>query len=214
MLVKTEILTRIVNCGVVSIARTEDPNWIVEAAQAVKAGGIDVFEVTMSVPGALDVLRDLSKCCAADLLIGAGTVLDSETARAAILAGAEFIVTPSLNPEVITMALRYGKVVIPGAFTPTEILTAWEAGADFVKVFPARTLGPGYIQDVLAPLGQVLLLPTGGVTLENAADYIRAGAVGVGMTALLDKKLIAEGRYDVITRNAKRLKDSIRKVRV
>jgi 2-dehydro-3-deoxyphosphogluconate aldolase/(4S)-4-hydroxy-2-oxoglutarate aldolase len=210
---KNEILTRILNCGVVSIARSQDSSWIPEAARAAKAGGIDVFEVTMSVPGALDVLRNLSRHADPDILLGAGTVLDSETARAAILTGAEFIVTPTLNPDVITMALRYGKVVIPGAFTPTEFLTAWEAGADLVKVFPAGTLGPKYIKDVLGPLGQVLLLPTGGITLDNAADYIRAGAVGVGMTALFDKDLIANGRYDEITRRAQSLKDSIRKAK-
>ena len=210
---KTEILNRIVNCGVVSIARTDDSSWIAKAVRALKAGGIDVFEVTMSVPGALDVLRDLSRPGTDDILLGAGTVLDGETARAAILAGAEFIVTPSLNPDVITMAHRYGKVVIPGAFTPTEIITAWETGADFVKVFPAHCLGPGYIKDVLAPLDQVMLLPTGGVTLDNAVDYIRAGAVGVGMTALFDKDLIAEGRYDEITRHARQLRDSIRRAR-
>jgi 2-dehydro-3-deoxyphosphogluconate aldolase/(4S)-4-hydroxy-2-oxoglutarate aldolase len=210
---KEEILTRILDCGIVTIARSEDSSWITEAAKAVNAGGIDIFEVTMGVPGALDVLHRLSERFAADILLGAGTVLDAETARAAILAGAEFIVTPSFNPDVITMALRYGKVVVPGALTPTEILTAWEAGADIVKVFPIRTLGPTYIRDVLAPLPQVRLMAVGGVTLDNAADFIRAGAVGVGLSALLNKKLIAEAKYDEITHMASTLKNSIREAR-
>ena len=210
---KTEILARILECGVVTIARTEDSSWIAEAAKAVKAGGIDIFEVTMSVPGALDVLHNLSEQFAPDILLGAGTVLDGETARAAILAGAEFIVTPSLNPDVISMALRYAKVVVPGALTPTEILTAWEAGADIVKIFPIRTFGPTYLKDVLAPLPQVRMLAVGGVTIENAADFIRAGAVGVGLSALLNKKLIAERKYAEITHMASRLKNSVREAR-
>jgi Entner-Doudoroff aldolase len=151
MIGKTEILNRLLACKVVTIARTDDPAGLAKAASAIRKGGLDVFEVTMGVPGAVEVLKDLSAQLAPEVLLGAGTVLDAETARAVILAGAQFIVTPAFNPEVVTMANRYGKAVVPGAFTPTEILSAWEAGADMVKVFPARMGGPAYIKDLLAP---------------------------------------------------------------
>ena len=213
MMNKTEIVGRILSCGVITIARTDDPGGLARAAEAVRAGGVDVFEVTMGVPGALEVLADLKRRFAPDILIGAGTVLDPETARAVILAGAEFIVTPALNPEVILMAKRYGKATVPGALTPTEILSAWEAGADVVKVFPARVGGPAYIRDVLAPLPQIRLAPTGGVGPDNAAEYIRAGASALGMSALLDKRLIAEGRFGELTEMARRLVGIIRQAR-
>jgi len=206
---KKQVLARIEACGVVSIARVEDASQLIPTVEALKKGGVDVFEVTMSVPGAIDVIRDIVKALAPDVLIGAGTVLDGETARAALLAGAEFIVTPALKPEVIAVGRRYGNVVTAGALTPSEILAAWEAGSDVVKVFPARSMGPEYIRDVRAPLPQIPLMPTGGVNVDNAADYIKAGAVALGMTALLDKKLMAERKFDQITDNARRLRDLI-----
>ena len=178
---KTETLLRLTETGVVAVVRSDDPSRLVQVAEALNAGGIDIFEVTMSVPGALDVMRQVSERFGTEIVVGAGTVLDGETARAAILAGAEFIVSPTLSQDVITVARRYGKVVVPGALTPTEILTAWEAGADIVKVFPARQGGPRYLKDMLAPLPQLRLMPTGGVSLENAVEYVRAGAVAVGI---------------------------------
>jgi 2-dehydro-3-deoxyphosphogluconate aldolase/(4S)-4-hydroxy-2-oxoglutarate aldolase len=146
-----------------------------------------------------------------DVLVGAGTVLDPETARMAILSGAEFIVSPTLNFRVIELAQRYGKVVAPGTFSPTEILTAWEAGADIVKVFPATRLGPQYFRDIKAPLPQVRLMPTGGVDASNAAEFIRAGAdvICVG-SALIDKKAIAAGRFEVLTENARKLIEAVK----
>jgi len=209
-----EILSRLIETGVVAIVRTDDPSQLMRVAEVLKAGGIETFEVTMTVPGALDVIREVSQRFGPDLIVGAGTVLDGETARSAILAGAQFIVSPTLSQSVITVTRRYGKVVVPGALSPTEILAAWEAGADIVKVFPIRLGGPRYLRDVLAPLPQVRLMPTGGVNLENAADFIRAGAVAVGIgSALVDKQLLAEGRFDDLTDRARRLVVSIREAR-
>jgi len=149
-----------------------------------------------------------------DVLVGAGTVLDPETARAAILAGADFIVSPTLNLSVIEVCRRYSKIVVPGAFTPTEILTAWEAGADIVKVFPATVGGPRYLMDIRGPLPQIRLVPTGGVTLENTPDFIRAGAVAVAAgTSLVDKKAVSEKRYDLITENARKFVEAVKMAR-
>jgi len=165
----------------------------------------------MTVPGAIDVIKEFRKAVGDEVLVGAGTVLDPETARAVILAGAEFIVTPTLNLRVIEVCHRYGKVVIPGTFTPTEILTAWEAGADIVKVFPAGTVGPKYLSDIRGPLPQIRLTPTGGVTLENTPDFIKAGAVAVSVaTALVDKKALSEKRYEVITENARKFIEAVK----
>lgn len=211
---KNDILSTLIDLGVVVILRSDDPGQLMRAVEALRAGGLRAFEVTMTVPGALDVMRDVGHRFGSEILLGAGTVLDGETARSAILAGAQFIVSPSLSQSVITVAHRYSKVVVPGAFTPTEILTAWEAGADIVKVFPIRSVGPHYLKDVLAPLPQVRLMPTGGVNLENAADFIRAGAVAVGMGgALLDKAILAEGRFEELTERARRLLDAIQRAR-
>ena len=208
-----ETLSRVAKCGVVSIARVEDASELIPTVEALLKGGVDVFEVTMSVPGAIEVIRDIGKHFGSDVLLGAGTVLDSETGRAAILAGAEFLVTPCITPSVIEIARRYGKVVTPGALTPTEILGAWEAGGDVIKVFPARQMGPSYIKDVLAPLPQIPLMPTGGVNIDNASDYIKAGATALGMSWLLDKKLMAEHKFDQIADNARRLRDIIEDAR-
>ncbi len=148
------------------------------------------------------------------MLIGAGTVLDAATARAAILAGAEFIVAPTLSPEVIEMCHRYDKVVVPGAYTPTEILAAWELGADFVKLFPAEVGGPAYLQAVRAPLPQVKLMAVGGVTLETAAGFIRAGAVALGVgSSLVNKKVVADGRFDELTATARALSQAVQEAR-
>jgi 2-dehydro-3-deoxyphosphogluconate aldolase/(4S)-4-hydroxy-2-oxoglutarate aldolase len=148
------------------------------------------------------------------VLVGAGTVLDPETARAVILAGAEFVVSPTLNLGVIEVCRRYSKIVIPGTFTPTEILTAWEAGADIVKVFPATVGGPQYLRDIKGPLPQIRLMPTGGVNLENTPDFIRAGAVAVAAgTSLVDKKAVKEKNYDLITETARKFVEAVKRAR-
>jgi 2-dehydro-3-deoxyphosphogluconate aldolase/(4S)-4-hydroxy-2-oxoglutarate aldolase len=212
---RDEQITRIEHSGVIAIVRFDRSEQLMQVAQAIKAGGVDVIEFTMTTPGALDIIRESTREFGDEVLLGAGTVLDAETARAAILAGAEFIVSPTLDAAVIEVCRRYSKVVIPGAFTPTEILTAWELGADFVKVFPASAGGPAYLKAVLAPLPQVKLVPVGGVSLDNAADFIRAGAAAIAVGGnLVKKKAIAEGDFAELTRTAERFVTAIEKVRV
>ncbi|MGQ9674502.1 MAG: bifunctional 4-hydroxy-2-oxoglutarate aldolase/2-dehydro-3-deoxy-phosphogluconate aldolase [Chloroflexota bacterium] len=207
-------LQRIIDCGIVAVIRMSDPSRLIKVAEAIGEGGVDVIEFTMTTPNALDVIREVARQRAGDVLLGAGTVLDPETARAAILAGAEYIVAPTLNPRVIEVCRRYSKVVIPGALTPTEILTAWECGADIVKVFPATAVGPRYFKDVLAPLPQVKLLPTGGVDLSNVGDFIKAGAVAVAVGSnLVDTKAVSEGRFDVLTEKARQYAEAVRSAR-
>lgn len=190
--------------GVIAIVRFDRSEDLVQVARAVRAGGVRVIEFTMTTPNALEIIGKSVREFGEDVLLGAGTVLDAETARAAILAGAEFIVAPTLSPSVIEVCRRYSKVVIPGAFTPTEILTAWEYGADFVKVFPAEFGGPGYFKAVLAPLPQVKLIPVGGVSLETTGDFIRAGASAVAVGSnLVKKSAIAAGRFDELTELAR-----------
>src|SRR5258708_1551582 len=178
---KESQLRQVLDCGIVAVVRSPDSQQLVEVARALADGGVSVVEITMSVPNARDVLRQVRQALGDRLLLGAGTVLDPETARAVLLAGAEYIVSPTLNLDVIRLCKRYGKLVMPGAFTPTEILTAWEAGADIVKVFPAEVVGPAFFKAVRAPLPQVRLMPTGGVNLETAADFIKAGACCLGI---------------------------------
>ncbi len=197
---KDSNLQRMMDTGIVAVIRGKSSDELLDVIESIKAGGIDVIEVTMTTPGALKVIKEVREKLGDEVLVGAGSVLDPETARAAMLAGAEFIVGPVINKDVISMCKRYSKIVIPGAFTPTEILTAWEAGADVVKVFPATKLGPGFFKDILGPLPQVRLTPTGGVNLETAADFIKAGAVFLGVgSALLNKQAIAEKKWDVLT---------------
>ena len=181
---------------------------------AVAKGGVKPIEVTMTVPGAIDAIKEFKSIVKDEVLVGAGTVLDPETARAVILAGAEFVVSPTLNLEVIEVCRRYSKIVIPGTFTPTEILTAWEAGADIVKVFPATVGGPQYFRDIKGPLPQIRLMPTGGVNLENTPDFIRAGAVAVAAaTSLVDKKAVSERNFDLITETAKKFVEAVKLAR-
>jgi 2-dehydro-3-deoxyphosphogluconate aldolase / (4S)-4-hydroxy-2-oxoglutarate aldolase len=201
-------------CGAVAVIRMKEPEKLRAVADALADGGVRALEVTMTVPRALAMIEELAPRLPAGFLLGAGTVLDAETARLAILAGASFVVSPVFRPEVITTCHRYDVAVMPGCYTPTEILAAWDAGADLVKVFPATSLGPGFFRDVRGPLPQVKLMPTGGVSLDNAGDWIRAGAVAVGVgTALLDTKAIASGDYGVITANARRLVASVQSAR-
>ncbi len=192
-------LTRVLNCGLVAVVRAPDPTHLLNVIKALAEGGVSVAEVTLTVPNALDVIRAAKADLGDRVLLGAGTVLDTETARAAILAGAEFIVSPTVNLEVIQLCRRYGKLVFPGAFTPTEILTAWEAGADVVKVFPADVLGPVFFKAMRGPLPQVRLMPTGGVDLNTAGDFLRAGAccLGVG-SQLVDPKAVAREDFEYL----------------
>lgn len=197
-------------CGAVAVIRMKEPDKLRAVVDALAEGGVRALEVTMTVPRAIPMIEALAPSLPPGFLLGAGTVLDPETARLAILAGASFVVSPVFRPATITLCHRYDVAMMPGCFTPTEILAAWEAGADVVKVFPATSLGPGFFKDVRGPLPQVKLMPTGGVSLDNAGDWIKAGAVAVGVgTALLDSKAIASGDYGVITANARRLVASV-----
>jgi len=205
-----DILTRLIEGKVVAIVRLDSGEQLVSVAEALKAGGISVIEFTVSTPGAIDMIKEASSRFGNEVLMGAGTVLDPETARAAILAGAEFIVTPALNLATIKLCRRYGKPIVPGAFTPTEILTAWEAGADMVKVFPASLGGPGYVKAVRAPLPQLRLVPTGGVSASNAAEYLKAGATALGVGGkLVDKAAVARGDWSAITNEAQKLVNAV-----
>ncbi|MBC7188712.1 bifunctional 4-hydroxy-2-oxoglutarate aldolase/2-dehydro-3-deoxy-phosphogluconate aldolase, partial [Candidatus Aerophobetes bacterium] len=173
------------------------------------------IEITMTVPGAIKIIEEIDRKFGKDVLLGAGTVLDAETARACILAGAKFIISPCLSFELLKICRRYSIVAIPGAMTPTEILTAWESGADMVKVFPVNNLGgPDYIRAIRAPLPHILLNPTGGVDLSNACEFIRAGAAAISAgSSLVDKEAIKEGKYQVITEKARRFLEEVRKGR-
>ena len=203
-------LQRVVNCGIIAVVRAPDPAGLVDVVRALADGGVTVAEVTFTIPNAIDVIREVSRQLGDRVLLGAGTVLDTETARAAILAGADFVVSPTLNLDVIRLCRRYDKLVMPGAFTPTEILTAWEAGADVVKVFPADIVGPAFFKAVRGPLPQIKLMPTGGVDLNTASQFLKAGAVCLGVgSQLVDPKLIAARDYTSLTILAKKYADIV-----
>lgn len=212
---REQIQQTIVGTGIMAVVRATSVEAALQAAEAVSRGGIAVVEITMTVPNAIRVMEKVAERLHGQVLLGAGTVLDPETARAAILAGAEFIVAPSLNLKTIEMAHRYSKVVLPGALTPTEVLAAWEAGADFVKIFPAGNVGgPKYIKALKAPFPQISLVPTGGVNLETAADFLAAGASALGVGGeLVDAKALAAGRVEVIEENARKFLACVRKAR-
>jgi len=203
---KLQQMERIEACRIIAIIRANSANELIEAAAAIHAGGVDVIEVTMTTPNALQVISDVAAAYGDAVLVGAGSVLDAETARAVMLAGAEFIVSPVTKPAVIEICNRYSKVVIPGAFTPTEILAAWEAGADYVKVFPSSGVGAAYIKDVKPPLPHIPLVPTGGINAENAAEFMSAGATALGVgSALVNNKLIEAGAFAGLTERAQNL---------
>ncbi len=200
--------------GVVAIVRFDRSEELVQVAQAIRKGGVRAVEFTMTTPNALTIIECAAREFGEDVLLGAGTVLDPETARAAILAGAQFIVAPTLNPRVIELAHRYSKAVIPGAFTPTEILNAWEMGADFVKVFPAEFGGPEYFKAIRAPLPQVKLIPVGGVSLETAGPFIKAGASALAVGSnLVKKSAIAAKRFDELTDLARQFVEAVNSAR-
>ncbi|MAY75288.1 MAG: 2-dehydro-3-deoxyphosphogluconate aldolase [Phycisphaerae bacterium] len=196
--------------GGIAVVRAKDPGAVMPIASALAVGGIGAIEVTMTVPGALDVIRSLAREMGGVITLGVGSVTDPDTASAAVDAGATFVVSPVFRPEVVKATHSSGAVAVAGAFTPTEALAAHESGAEFVKVFPADVLGMAFIKGVLAPMPQLRLVPTGGVTPENAGEWIRAGCVAVGVgSALLDKKAIAAGEYGVLTEKARVMRASI-----
>lgn len=182
---KEDQLRQVLDSGIVAVVRSPDSQQLVEVVRALADGGVTVAEITMTVPGALDVVKQVRASLGDRVLLGAGTILDPETARAAFLAGAEYIVSPTVNVDVIKLCQRYDKLVMPGAFTPTEILTAWEAGADIVKVFPAEVVGPAFFKAIKGPLPQIRVMPTGGVDLTTAATFLRAGACCLGIGSQL-----------------------------
>jgi 2-dehydro-3-deoxyphosphogluconate aldolase/(4S)-4-hydroxy-2-oxoglutarate aldolase len=199
-----------VDCGVIAVLRTDSPEQLISTASALAEGGVKSVEVTMTTPGALDVIREAAKELEGKAIIGVGSVLDMQTARAAILAGAEFVVSPIFDPDMILLVNRYGKVSIPGAFTPTEILDAWEAGADAVKVFPASIGGPAYLKAIKGPLPQVKLVPTGGVVLENIGEFIKAGAEMIAAGGnLAPPKEIEARHFHLITDRARRFVEAV-----
>lgn len=211
---KARYLEEITRSGVVAVIRANSAEELKNITLALNKGGVKALEITMTSPGALETIKAVSSELGDSAIIGVGSVLDTETARAAILAGAQFVVSPVFKPKIITLCRRYNKICIPGAFTPTEILSAWEAGADVVKIFPATKLGPGYIKDLKGPLPQIKVTPTGGVNLENTADFIKAGAefVGVG-GAMVDKKRVAAGKWDELSALAAKLVQAVQEAR-
>ena len=207
-------LQSVLEVGIVAVVRAPDPKGLVDVIRALAAGGVTVAEVTLTVPNALDVIREAKRALGDSILLGAGTVLDPETCRAAMLAGAEFIVSPTVNLDVIRLCKRYDMLVMPGAFTPTEILTAWEAGADIVKVFPADVVGPAFFRAMRGPLPQIRLMPTGGVDLATAADFLNAGACCLGVGGqLVDPKLVAAGDFEQLRERAARYVDIVQRTR-
>lgn len=191
--------------GLIAVMRGMKPTQIANIARALAAGGVKVLEITMNSPQPLKMIEEVKLLLEdSDVIVGAGTVLDAESARAAILAGAEFIFAPNLNLKVIELCRRYNKLVMPGVMTPTEIVKAYEAGADLVKIFPANVVGPEFIKGIRGPLSDIKVIPTGGIKLDNAADYIKAGAVALGAGgSLLDKKAIEHEEYEVLTERAR-----------
>jgi len=174
-------LNRVLDKIIVAVIRAESPELLVDVAEALVAGGVEVMEVTFTVPRATQVLEKVAARLGNKILLGAGTVLDTETARVAILSGAEFIVSPAVNTQVIELCRRYSKLIMPGALTPTEVVTAWQAGADIIKIFPSELTGPKYIKSLKAPLPQVRMMPTGGVNLDTAEEFLKAGSCALGI---------------------------------
>jgi 2-dehydro-3-deoxyphosphogluconate aldolase/(4S)-4-hydroxy-2-oxoglutarate aldolase len=209
---KNEALEKIRSVGLVPIVRTPSAEDASRAAEAVLRANIGIAEITMTVPRALRVMESVAEKHGREVLLGAGTILDPETCRAAILSGAEFIVTPVLDPRVIEMARRYSKLCISGALTPSEALATWQAGADMVKIFPCGPVGgPKYIKALRGPLPQIDFVPTGGVTLETVPEYLKAGATAVAVgSELIDVKVLREGRLETITEMALKFQNAVR----
>ncbi|MBX6772125.1 MAG: bifunctional 4-hydroxy-2-oxoglutarate aldolase/2-dehydro-3-deoxy-phosphogluconate aldolase [Chloroflexi bacterium] len=211
---RQEVIDRIRDSGLIAILRHTEARRAIETADALREAGVAVIEVTLNTSGALSMLRAIADHFGDRLIIGAGTVLSADAAREAIAAGAQLIVSPHLDEAIIAAATAHQVACIPGAFTPTEIVRAWTAGASMVKVFPAGPVGPRYIRDLLAPLDNIPLVPTGGVTLENAGDFIRAGAAALGLgSALVSPALVAAGQFERLTETARAFLATIRAAR-
>ena len=212
---KQKIVEQLESLGLVPVVRASSADEAMQVIEAIKAGGVNVLEITMTVPGAVRVIEKVADKYGSDVLVGAGTVLDPETARACLLAGAQFIVSPALNLDTIAMCHRYSAPVMPGVLTPTEVITAWSAGADFVKVFPCGAVGgASYIKNLKGPFPQIKMIPTGGVSLKTAQDFIKAGASALGVgTDLVDVKAIREGNPQVVTDRAKEFIELVRAAR-
>lgn len=216
MMNKSEVIQWIKETGVIPVVRADSADEAMRAVNAIKQGGVSVVEITMTVPGALRVIEAVVERYGADVLVGAGTVLDAETARACIQAGAQFVVSPILDLDTIACCHTHSIAVMPGALTPTEVLRAWNAGADFVKVFPANAVGgASYIKSLHAPLPQIEIVPTGGVSLKTAADFIKAGASALGVGSdLVDLRALREGQDRVITERARQFVEIVKEARV
>jgi 2-dehydro-3-deoxyphosphogluconate aldolase / (4S)-4-hydroxy-2-oxoglutarate aldolase len=211
---KSEKLQLIRETGVIAIMRAQSSDQLIAAADAIKAGGVRVIEVTMTTPGALAVTEEATRRYGQEVLFGAGTVLDAETARAAILAGAGFVVAPTLDLQTVALCNRYGVPVIPGCYTPTEMIAAWQAGADMIKLFPASVGGPDLVKAIRAPLPQLEIVPVGGVDLNTAAEFIRKGAAALGVgSSLVNQKLLDAGAWDELERRASAFVEEVRKGR-
>jgi len=212
---RAEVIQKIKDIGVVPVVRANSPDEAMQAVEAIKTGGVPILEITMTVPGAVKVIEKVADKFGDEVVLGAGTVLDPETARACILAGATFVVSPALNLATIELCRRYSIPICPGALTPTEVVTAWQAGADFVKIFPCSAMGgSSYIKGLKAPLPQVELIPTGGVNLNTAADFIKAGSSALGIGAdLVDLKAIRAGEAHIVTERAKQFAQIVQEAR-
>ncbi len=212
---KAQIVKHIEDLGLVPVVRASSAAEAMQAIEAIKAGGVNVLEITMTVPGAMKVIEKVADKYGSEVLVGAGTVLDPETARSCLLAGAQFIVSPALNLATIELCHRYSAPVAPGVLTPTEVITAWSAGVDFVKVFPCGSVGgASYVKNLKGPFPQVKIIPTGGVSLTTAADFIKAGATALGVgTDLVDVKAIREGNAQIVTERARQFVDIVRQAR-
>ncbi|AYO29543.1 bifunctional 4-hydroxy-2-oxoglutarate aldolase/2-dehydro-3-deoxy-phosphogluconate aldolase [Biomaibacter acetigenes] len=210
---KLKVMQRIMDCGIVAVVRADSPDQALKIADAVKAGGVEAIEITMTVPGAIDVIRELKKAYPkGEILIGAGTVLDPETARAAMLAGAEFFVSPYFNPEMVKLCNRYQKVTMPGAMSIKEVVEVMESGADFVKLFPGSAFGPSMVKAIMGPLPYAPIIPTGGVSLENVGEWIKAGCVAVGVGGELTKGA-KKGNYEEVQETARKFVEAIKEAR-
>jgi len=212
---KTEVINQIKGVGLVPVVRASSSREAIAVIEAIKEGGVTIVEITMTVPNAIDVIKETSQKFGEDVLVGAGTVLDAETGRACILAGAQFVVSPALSLKTIEMCRRYSIAVLPGALTPTEVVTAWEAGADMVKVFPCSAMGgASYLKALKAPLPQVELIPTGGVSLSTAEEFIKSGASALGVGSdLVDLKAIRNNESEKVTETARKYLEIVREAR-
>ena len=212
---KVDILNIIRETGIIAIMRAQSSDQLLAAAAAIKLGGVRAIEVTMTTPGALSVIAEAKDRYGSDVIFGAGTVLDAETGRAAILAGADFVVSPTLNLDLVALCNRYSIPVAPGCYSPTEVLAGWQSGADFIKLFPASVGGPSLVKALLAPLPQVRIIPVGGVNLDTAAGFIRNGAAALGVgSSLVNQKLLDKGDLDELTRRAAAYVEQVRVGRV